>query len=266
MTSRLFPALLRYWRNRRGLSQLDLALEANVSARHVSFLESGRAKPSDEMALRLLAVLSVPLREQNHALRAAGLSPHYPEPEIGSLDPVIEQAIERMMAQQEPYPLTVLSADSTILRSNAAAARLFGAFVAEPSALPTRLDLFTLIFDPRFMRPFVVDWPALARSMVSRLHREHLARGGDERLAARLEQVFAYPDVPRAWRNPDFAVDIAPCLTLRFARGDLHLGFLTTLTVFSAPQQVTLEELRIESCFPLDEATRQVCEAAAKDA
>lgn len=260
MGGRLFPAVLRYWRARRGLSQLDLALQADVSARHISFLESARAKPSRDMVLRLLAVLDVPLRDQNRALESAGFEPRFAETGPDQLPAPVDQAIAQMMAQQEPYPLTVLGADARILRRNRAADTLFRAFVAEPERLPAAWDMFTLLFDPRLMRPFVLDWDALARAMISRLHRESLLRGGDERLDALLERVFAYADVPRQWRQPDFATDPPPTACVRLARGELAVGFLTCVTVFSAPQQVALEELRIESSFPLDDATRRVCE------
>src|SRR5215831_6165015 len=106
--ARLFPALLRHWRMRRGLSQLDLALAADVSPRHVSFLETGRAQPSREMVLRLGATLGVPLRDQNSMLRAAGFPDQFPEPRLeGGLPEGVTQAIERMLAQQEPFPMVV---------------------------------------------------------------------------------------------------------------------------------------------------------------
>ncbi len=259
MTSRLFPALLRYWRSRRGLSQLSLALEAGVSARHVSFLESGRSQPREEMVLRLCGVLDVPLRDQNHALRAAGFAPRYPEPTLDAVPREVRAALDQMMAQHEPFPMTVLALDGVIVRHNRAAMAVFGAFLAEPTALPAALDMVTLLFDPRLMRPFVLEWEALARTMVSRMHRESLQRGGDVRLAAALERALAVPGVPRAWRLPDLSTDAPPTLTVRMAREDLRVGFLVAVTTFSAPQQVTLDELRIESCFPLDEETRRTC-------
>lgn len=259
MSSKLFPALLRYWRGRRGVSQLELALEANVSARHISFLESGRAQPSEDMVLRLLAVLQVPLRDQNEALRAASLPQRFAEPPLDGIPPEVDQALVQMMAQHEPYPMNVVVADATIVRSNRAAPTVFGAFIGEPAALPAPLDMFALVFDPRFLRPFIVDWEPFAHGMVARLHRENLQRGGDARLIQLLERVFAYPGVPRSWRHPDFSRTAQPTLTIRLARGDLRVGFLVTVTVFSAPQQVTLDELRIESCFPLDDATRRLC-------
>ena len=121
MTDALFSALLKYWRGRRGHSQLDLALEADVSARHLSFLESGRARPSEPMVLQQMAALHVPLREQNQMLRAAGFAPRFPEPGLSALDPAVEQAIARMMQQQAPFPLTVLSVESNIRPSESQA-------------------------------------------------------------------------------------------------------------------------------------------------
>lgn len=260
VTAPLFSALLKYWRGRRGYSQLDLALEADVSARHVSFLESGRAKPSEAMVLALLAALGVPLRDQNQLLRAAGFLPRFPEPALDALSPAIDQAIERMMQQQEPFPLTVLSVESDILRSNRAAKILFPAFVAEPERVGERVNMFSLIFDPRLIRPFVVNWEHVARGMIGRAQREALHRRGDPRLASLLERVFDYPDVPKSWRQPDFSQDSEAALSIRLQRGALTVGFFTTITVFSAPQQVTLDELRIESSFPLDDETRRTCE------
>ena len=135
-SSQLFPALLRFWRTRRGLSQLELALESDVSARHISFLESGRARPSEEMVLRLFTVMSVPLSDQNQALAAAGFEARFPSPPADALAPEVEQALAQMMAQHEPFPLVVLTVDGVILRQNVGAARLFRAFIATPEALP----------------------------------------------------------------------------------------------------------------------------------
>jgi transcriptional regulator with XRE-family HTH domain len=260
----MFPALLRYWRGRRGLSQLDLALEASVSARHISFLEAGRAKPSAAMALRLLATLQVPLRAQNDALRAVGFAPRFAEPGLDALDPQVQRALAQMMAQQEPFPLTVLGGDFTILRSNRGADALLRAFAADASHAPEALDMYTLFFDPRLLRPFVERWELFARSLLCRLQRELLQRGGDDRLQALLDRVLRFPDVPAEWRHPDFSAEAPAAQTLRLTRGDLSVGFLVAVTKFSAPQQVLLDELSIESCFPLDEATRVTCEQLAR--
>lgn len=260
MSDRLFSALLKYWRSQRGQSQLDLALAANVSPRHVSFLESGRAQPSVDMVLRLMAALDVPLRDQNQALSAAGFEPRFPEPSLADLPPGVDWAIERMLQQQEPYPLTVLSPHHDVVRRNDAATRLFEAFAAEPERLPPTPNMFQLLFDPGLVRPFVVQWEQLARRMLSRLHREVLQHQGDARSAALLDSVLQHSGVPREWRQPDFSTDLGGTVTVGLQRGDLALNFLTTITAFSAPQLVTLQELRIESYFPLDEPTRIACQ------
>lgn len=259
MQGQLFPALLKYWRSKRGLSQLDLATEAEVSSRHLSFLESGRAKPSAEMVLRLFSVLRAPLRAQNQALRAAGFSPRYPEPSLEALPPHIAAALEQMMTEHQPYPLTVVGLDGRILRANAAARVLFGDFLREPSRLPDPPDMISLTFDPLLMRPFLLNWEEVAHGMVARLHREHLERPEDPRLADALTRALAYPGVPGEWRRPDLSEEISPALTVQLQRGTLRIGFLVTVTIFSAPQQVTLDELRIESCYPLDDQTRAWC-------
>jgi len=262
--SRLFSALLRYWRGRRGLSQLDLALHAGVSARHVSFLESGRAQPSEAMVVRLMDALDVPLRDRNEALRAAGFDARFPEPALTAIPAAISEAIERMMETQEPYPLTVISPTADVLESNRAADTLFSRFVAEPMALGSALNMFSLVFDPQLMRPFIANWPSVARQMLARLHRESLQRGGDERLAALAKRVLAYPDVPKAWHDPDFTEDVDPVFSVHLRRDDIRLSFFTTITTFSSPRLITLDELRIESSFPLDRATRSFCETHAR--
>lgn len=258
---RLFPALLRHWRTRRGLSQLDLSLAAEVSSRHVSFLETGRAKPSREMILRLADALSVPLRDQNDLLQAAGFRREHEEPSPSELPPPIEQAIVRMMRQQEPFPLTVLDRGYDVVRANAAAMRLLARFVRDPSAVGARPNVYRMLFDPRLSRDFVVDWPLVARALLSRLQREVLAHPEDDALSSLLDALVRLPDVPSAFRRPDLAAPSEPTLTFRLRRDDVTLSFLTTVTAFNAPQNVTLEELRIESWFPLDEETERHCAA-----
>jgi len=264
-TDRLFPALLKYWRGRRGMSQLDLGLAADVSARHISFLESGRARPSAEMVLRLLHNLNVPLRAQNEGLRAAGFEPRFPEATgVAALPVEIDGAIARMMAQHEPFPLVVLSATYEILRANEGARRLFRLFAGddarrdEPAA-----DMFELVFDSARLRPFVANWPQLARGMLARLHLDVLQAPFDEALSALLARALRYPGVPPEWRQPDFAAELTGAVTVHLRRGDLDLSFLNTITTFSAPRSVAVEELRIESAFPLDEPTRAACQRLA---
>lgn len=261
----LFPALLKYWRGLRGMSQLDLALTADVSARHVSFLETGRSAPSREMVLRLGSALQIPLRDQNEMLIAADFEPQFDEPDAATgLSGPIGQALERMMAQHEPFPLAVMDRRYDVLRTNRGGQQLLARFVADPTALTPPVNACRLLFDPAGARPFVPDWERAAKLMLARLHREALAQPQDDALSSLVDELSSFPGVPDDWRQPDFSMPVDPVFTLRLRRDDLELAFLTTLTVFSAPQNVTLEELRIESYYPLDDATERACRAYAE--
>lgn len=257
---RLFPALLKYWRGRRGMSQLDLALSADVSSRHISFLETGRSSPSEGMILRLAGALDVPLREQNELLTTAGFEPLFDEPPLHALeDPSVAMAIERMLAQHEPYPMVVMDGAYEILQTNHGAQAMLAHLVADPASLAPPINGMDLLFDPRMIRPFIVDWHRAAKELLARLHREALRHPEDGRLGELRDRLLAYPDVPQEFHQPDFARGRAATFSIRLRRDDLELRLLTAVTSFSAPQNVTLEELRIESYFPLDPATDEAC-------
>lgn len=261
---RLFPALLKYWRGRRGLSQLDLALNADVSSRHVSFLETGRSAPSEGMVLRLAAVLDVPLREQNELLIAAGFERLFDEPKLTALeDRSVAMAIERMLAQHEPYPMLVMDAGYDILLTNRSAQLLLSRLVSDPSALAPPLNGMRMLFDPRLVRPALVGWERIARELLSRLHREALHHPENNRLSELRDELLSHPDVPQEFHEPDFTRGRGATFPVRLQSGDLELSFLTAVTAFSAPSNVTVEELRIESYFPLDDATDAACQALA---
>lgn len=262
MSDTVFPALLRYWRGARGMSQLDLAVSAEVSPKHVSFLETGRAKPSREMVLRLGATLGVPLRDQNALLVAAGFAEAFREREPDGLDPTVRRALQRMMEHQEPYPLIVLDRHYDLVLHNGAARRFLRAALGERAG--TERNAMKLLFDPQLLRPLVVDWEKVARGMLARLQREALDRRRDDGLARLLSQLCAFEGVPAGWRTPDLETPSEATLHLRFELGGQVIGFLTTLTVFQAPQNPALEELRIESYFPLDDATEAICRALAQ--
>lgn len=264
--ARLFPALLRHWRTRRGMSQLDLALTADVSAKHVSFLETGRAQPSREMVLGLAAALDVPLRDQNVLLESAGFPPAFAEPRVEEgLPAPIERAIGRMMEKHEPFPMIVVNRRRDVLRMNVAAARFFQRAVLDPSALGSPPNLLRALFDPRLARQYIVDWDVVAPQLLLGIHRDALAHPSDPSLAELVSELLSYPDVPKSFRTPDLATPVEPTLEFRFRRDDLVLSFLTTVTVFHGPRNVTLEELGIESFFPLDDTTARACEALAAE-
>lgn len=258
--SALFPALLRHWRRARGLSQLDLSLAADVSTRHVSFLETGRAQPSRGMVIRLAATLDVPMRDTNDMLRAAGLEPAFATPGVEAvLGGPLGAALDRMLEQHEPFPMVVLDRRYDVVRANRGAQQLIARIVAEPASLKTPINAFHLLFDPRLGRPFVEDWETLAAQLLLRLHREALHDPRNDALRELQEELRAFVGDDLA--NVDLGQPSEPIFRLKLRREDLRLAFFGTVTIFSAPQNVTVEELRIESYFPADDATEAACRA-----
>lgn len=257
--SNVFPALLRYWRGARGLSQLDLAGAASVSAKHISFLETGRANPSPDMVLRLASTLDLPLRDQNALLVAAGFAAVFEESIETEFDPIVQRALDIMMRHHEPYPLLVLGRHYDMVSANEGTQRLLRLLLGDSAG--REKNVMKLLFDPELLRPFVVDWERVARGLLVRLQRELLHKRRDCGLSMLISTLCAYPDVPADWRVPDLSAPSLAALDIQFDVHGQRLGFLTTLTVFQAPQNVSLEELRIESYYPLDDATEKLCRA-----
>ena len=251
-------ALLREWRAARRLSQLDLALAAEVSTRHLSCVESGKAQPSREMVARLADALDMPLRERNALLVAAGYAPRYPESPLAT--PALAQArraIEFIVAQQEPYPAFVLNRHWDIVMANEAALRV-NAFVMR--GRPSRhTNMLRQLFDPDDLRAAVGNWEEVAGDLIRHLHSAIAASPSDTTARALLDEILAYPGVPARWRLRD--IDSAPLpLVTTVLRRDAHeLRFFSTITTFGTARDVTIEELHIESCFPVDEATAALC-------
>jgi transcriptional regulator with XRE-family HTH domain len=159
----LFRVLLRHQRQRRGMSQLDLSIAAEVSARHISFLETGRAAPSREMIMRLATALGLGLRDTNTLLQGAGLPRAFAESSLDQPWPEpVERVIARMLRQQEPYPMVVLNTRGDVLRTNRAASVVLPRFVHDPGALTPPLNIAHAMFNPRLLRPYLENWPALA--------------------------------------------------------------------------------------------------------
>lgn len=263
-----FAALIKYWRGLRGLSQLDLSLAADVSARHISFLETGRSRPSMEMVAVLAETLDVPMRETNELLRVAGFEPIYPEPTIKTLlQGSLGEAVQIMLDHHEPYPMMVFDRLYNVVRTNRSAELLLAIAditldtETDPGS-PEHVDvnLLRLLFDPA-SREMIGNWPEAARAILRRLQREVFHRPYDEAMADLLADLLNTPGIPADWRTPVLEEVAEPTLSLEFQAGDVSLRFLTTITEFNAPQNVTLQELRIESFFPLDDPTRELCQA-----
>lgn len=254
-----FGGLLRHWRESRRLSQLDLALEANVSSKHVSFLETGRNRPSREMILRLSQALDVPLRDRNLLLDCAGFAPVYRESRLDS--PAVEQvteAIGRILDKHEPYPAIILDADWTLIRQNTGADALGLMFL--PGMPAVGANALDILFSSDGLQPFIVNWDQLSSTILMRLYRDTLGPAASEYSRALLERLLAMPTTPANWRDIAANQPSGPVVDMVLQKDQARLAFFTTITTFGTAQDVTLQELRIESYFPSDEVTRALCE------
>jgi transcriptional regulator with XRE-family HTH domain len=245
--------LLREWRQRRRLSQLDLALQANVSSRHLSFVETGRARPSSEMILRLAEHLDVPLRDRNVLLLAGGYAPAYTE--RGLADPELRSvrtALRRILAGHQPYPAAVVNRWWELVDANDAIA-LFTAPIA-PGLLTPPVNVLRLSLHPDGMAPRIANLPEWRAHLLARLYRQAEA-AGDPRLFRLYDELEAYPGGPGPGdqAHQPHAADVVVPLRYRTDRGEL--SFISMTAVVGTPLDVTVEELAIESFYPADEAT-----------
>jgi len=248
--------LLRDWRRRRRMSQLDLALEAGISARHLSFVETGRSRPSAEMVLHLADELDVPLRERNQLLLAAGYAPAYAQrdldaPEMGP----VREAIEAVLRGHEPYPAVVIDRHWGMVAGNAAVALLTGG-VAEHLLAPPA-NVLRVSLHPEGMAPRIVNLAEWRAHLLERLGREAVVTG-DPALAALHAEIAAYPHPAPVAAHP--GADIA--VPLRLRSGSAELTFISTVTTFGTATDVTVAELSIESFFPADAATAEAVRRA----
>lgn len=247
-----FAERLREWRRRRGLSQLALAEAAATSQRHVSFLESGRAQPSREMALRLAAALELPLRQQNALLGGAGYAPVWGERDLSAPELAgVSAALERMLAQQEPFPAVVLDRRWNVLRANAGAARLVGLLAPQAAG---SVNLAEALFSPNGLRSSLENWDEVAAHFLRSVQADAQADGAPEttELLRRLLEAPGALDLAAA-AAPEAAS--APVLAMHFRKGDVALRLFTTIATLGTPLDVTVQELRIEYFFPADQAT-----------
>jgi transcriptional regulator with XRE-family HTH domain len=258
MENRNVGLLLREWRIVRRLSQLDLALHADISSRHLSYVENGKAQPSREMIERLSESLEVPLRERNALFMAGGFAPKFPETGLDA--PKLAQmryAVEAMLAQQEPYPAFLLNRHWDVLMANEAAKRV-NRFMLDGRD-SKHGNMLRQIFDPTDLRPALDNWEEIAGSLLRHLHNEVAASPSDTKARALLDEMLGYPGVPAHWRHRELGTAPAPVLTTSFHRNGVKISFFSTVTTFGTPRDVTLDELHIESCFPADEGTAEFC-------
>jgi transcriptional regulator with XRE-family HTH domain len=248
--------LLREWRQRRRLSQLDLACEADISTRHLSFLETGRSQPSRDMVLHLAEYLEVPLRERNLLLVAAGYAPVFPERSLS--DPALapaRQAVDLVLAGHEPYPALAVDRHWTLVAANKAVAPLLAGVAAE--LLQPPVNVLRLSLHPQGLAPRIVNLAEWRAHILERL-RHQVDLSADPVLVALMEELRGYPMPGGQPRPPaarkDYAGVVVP---LELASEEGTLALFSTTTVFGTPVDITLSELALETFFPADAATAE---------
>lgn len=243
---------LRSWRQRRRRSQLDLALDAEISARHLSFLETGRSRPSREMVLRLAEKLEVPLRERNGLLVAAGFAPLFPERPLD--DPGLQaarRAVDLVLKGHEPFPALAIDRHWNLVASNAAVAPMLAG--VDGSLLEPPVNVLRLSLHPAGLAPRIVNSGEWRLHLFERLQRQ-IELTADRKLMELFEELKEYPVREEQPGRPatDYGSVVVP---FRLRAGERELAFFSTTTVFGTPIDITLSELAIEAFFPADEAT-----------
>ena len=249
--------LLRDWRAARGMSQFDLAMHAGFSSRHVSFIETGRTNPSRQALLILAEALEVPLRERNRLLEAGGYAHLYPErsldaAEMGHVRGVLQFILDR----HQPYPAVVLDRYANCLMGNSASSQLIAA-VIDPSLITGHANFLRMTFHPLGARRWIVNWDEVARHLMARAERE-LGRAENDRTAAQLlEELRGYADPAPPQRGTTALSAGDLLLPIHFRKDGVDLRMFSTIMTLGTPQDVTLQELRIETFFPADESSAQ---------
>jgi len=253
-----FGRLLKEWRARRGFSQLDLALAARTTQRHLSFIESGRATPSRDMIMRISGTMDIPLRQQNALLLAAGYAPAWRERDLAAPDlAMVSTALDYILAQHEPFPAFVVDRRWNLLRANSGAIKLTefltGPLPVESAAEP--INLAVALMSSEGLRPFIANWAEVAHYFLRTVQVDAQVDGTPETLEL-LHRLLALPDVSTLVES--FPGIDAPVVPIHFRRGDTSLGLFTTIATLGTPRDVTLQEVRIECFFPMDDDTAAI--------
>ncbi len=263
-----FGALLRQWRGARKLSQLELALSCNVSQRHLSFLESGRSRPSRAMVLQLAETLEVPLRERNALLQAAGYAGLFRQRDLDTTEMApVREALRLMLDHHQPYPAVVVDRDWNLLMHNAVFPRLFELIggwetVWQRCCGDGPRNVMRLTFHQGGLRRHIANWREVAPLMLQRLRKEAATSGSDE-LAALLVELGADPAIPREWHAPDIERPLPPVLPLSLDAGGAQVSLFSVIATFGTAQDITTDEIRVESFFPADKDSADLLKALA---
>jgi len=261
-----FGHVLRQWRGNRGMSQLELSLASGVSSRHISFIETGRSCPSREMVLRLAETLALPLRDRNALLVAAGYAPLYRERTLGdvALTPV-RRALELVLSSHAPYPAFVLDRGWNVLLANDPYHRMLHLLRAQGLPEDEPVNVIRLVLDPAWLRPQVTNWPLVAHVLAHRLQRQLRAPGLAEAEREGLAQLLLLPGVRHAMETVVAPPESAVVIPITFGVGGQAVSWFSTIATVGTPQDVTLDELMIESLFPADETTRRLASELAAE-
>lgn len=252
--------LLRDWRRRRRLSQLDLASEAAVSARHLSFVETGRSKPSRELVLHLAEHLDVPLRERNGMLLAAGYAPTFRQTALDAEEMApVREALDTILAGHQPFPAIVVNRHWDVVTANDSAFAMLTEGIAEHLLAPPA-NALRISLHPDGLAPRIVNFAEWAAHLVDRLRREAEAYA-DPQLFELHDELCGYPGVAGSEVHDDTAGRLFVPLVLRAGAGGGELTFFSTVATFGTARDITVEELSIESFFPADAATAAVLRA-----
>ncbi len=258
-----FPRLLREWRQKRRLSQLDLALTSGVSQRHVSFLESGRANPSRSMILQLSETLDVPLRERNAWLAAAGFAPLFRTRALDDpqMSPVLG-AIKMMLAAHEPFPAIALDRAWNVRMSNGPFEVLITMLGEDIWARvgSEQHNLMRLFFHPLGIRSYVTNWSAIGPLIWLRAQRE-ADMLGDNEMKAVLDDLAPFQDDNIRWSGADAA--LIPVMPFNMRLNDIDISMFAVVATFGTAQDVTADELRLETLYPADAATEAMFRSVA---
>ncbi|NRR33377.1 helix-turn-helix transcriptional regulator [Oxalobacteraceae bacterium] len=255
-----FAAALRYWRGKRGFSQLRLSTESAISQRHISFLESGRSQPSKELIVKLGMVLEVPLRQRNVMLLAAGFAPAYRErklsdPELGA----VQRALEFMLAKQAPYPALVVDRLWNLAMANAPAAGMVRWLLDLPDDAPLALDgsvnVLRLMLAPQGLRPYLLNGDEVAADLLLWIQREAMSDGPGSEAGALLAELLTLSGLDGRPRPPNLDRRALPFLPMSLRKDGVELNLFTTIATLGTPHDVTVHELRVESFFPADAAS-----------
>ena len=253
-----FQAECRKWRQFRKLSQLDLALNADISQRHLSYLETGRSLPSREMIIRLCEAMEIPLRERNALLASAGYSAIYSETNLDepAMVPVLE-ALNRMLAFHDPFPAIVIDRFWNVKRMNQSASALFALISSEigmneGASAEQEVNMAELSLHPNGLRKVIRNWRPAAAEFVQRLRSEASASGNQE-LKQRFARYIELAEIPESHGRAHHS--LLPVLPLEFSLQGMELGMFSVISTFGTPQDITTDELRIEAFYPVDRTT-----------